>query len=458
VFKCFWRQLATVAIAFSLALSTRLTIGQEKPLDQFPPEMRKRVEEARKGPHPHPYTSYASFQMIDPIKAEEIDWWSRMLHLHPAQQKELDRLFEQYRAADKTLRDTELQAVYAESAAISALRRTNESESDLRSIGLVDMRDALVKKMLVNEVALLSGLELVIAEQQKPALARVRFLRERIRFGAVATGGPGSRFDLSVMLLRRGLWREFEATDEVVFDQQLQNYERELTELRKEHERTFFNVHRTSMASWAAVGPRPDPADEEATKQTVAREQHAYEEMISLGKNLTDFERRMGKLNSQTARSFAALFPPSIGEAFIAEFLAGAYPAVYPNPFDFGPVLDAASQLSSLDADQPGAIASIAQKYRQAIVKNETEMVERLLARWEVMQATRIFDAEQHCEYKASMSALQSDRRKTSDQTLDRLKGVLTHSQTEELAAAIERFQKRANAHKSTEMGWDFRP
>jgi hypothetical protein len=406
-----------------------------------------------------PRVAHANILLTKPIALVEIDWWDRMLVLHPAQRRILDRFFDQYRAADTEIRERMMPWIMDESAAIPAAGDcTADPPVARRFIALMQEREELERQTQAAELQLFVRVESILAEPQLANLNRVKRLRERVRSQASTYEYPGSRVDLSVILLSMGLWRDFEPSDTSGFESALQQYETKATQLFSQHFQATIKavIHNSEMVD--LLGESPPNADVAAQQAHAAREARWYQELLETTRPCRELGKQLHDLNALYARNLAGYLPSEIADSFTTRFRNAAYPPVYPNPFCAREIVEKASKISSASPDQLATIREVVQVYEQNVDSVSDRMVDRFVSYRKRWLTHRTFDAVEQEEYRADMTQFQLQRQRLAQDAIERLRTTLTSEQWAELEQVAQKYQKKATAHVSQQHGLDFTP
>jgi hypothetical protein len=412
-------------------------------------------------------TAYRTLNTPPVLGTQELETYTDLLVLSEAQHAAVMALHEKYIEEDWAYRVEVIAPIWERAARIYRRNYHSEVEKAETAASMYEEHARAVARLLTIEEQFFAEIEAILSDQQLLAMQRVRLRRERARTRMSFAPFPGAMFDI-VFALAALERQEFdvEPKDPERFDDLLLEYEYELTPLFKlrvaSHEalRTRADMlfaERQDIARPAlrdAIVRAEEKADVPVTQMTF-EEVLAYwdpaaraevEELRRKERRLTRrntrIVRRIHDLNARFVDLLAAELRPETGDELIRAFREQAYPRVFPDPFDLGPVLAAAEEIEPLSSDQRSDVIALAIMYDAEHGLISDQMIERLLE-WK----TDIGEQAGHNQdmvdaYTSDMQGLQEQRREHSLRTLETLQDIVGMESMALLEDAIAEFER----------------
>jgi hypothetical protein len=341
-------------------------------------------------------------QMFDPaVSTQDLEKYTAMLSLDETQRDAAKVLLEAY------------QQEFAAAAKAARTKFDNAREEARESGDFSVMRDiqtemeAFRKTSATMESGFLSDLKATLTEQQAskwPKLERMRRRERTIGRGLMS----GERVDVIRLVDELKLSPEELAAVEPILEQYEQDLDREL----------------------AARNEVYDEAQGRARELMQGGDQAEIEKLFSKGR---DAATRVREVNRRYARQVEAQLPEDKKAAFAEEVKRASFPQIYRASYAQR-VVDAAGAIEGLSEEQKASIASLKESFTRdlgAINKDleaATEEREATITPDQIMQRFRGGD-------EGKVGELNRKRREMMNDTIEKVRAVLTEEQREKLPA-----------------------
>ncbi len=313
-----------------------------------------------------------SGMLPDPISSRDLEGYARRLGLDEFQRLAIDPLHEQYREAFRRLREDDIAKLLKQTTEMTGGGFSMPQRQKVERL-LKDMKRTF-KKIEQLDSRLFSQMDVVLTDEQRTLMPRVRLARARQRYhnGAMGGGGFGSqatRVDLSEIYARLELSpQELEATDPLIA-----SYERRLTPaIEKLYEATMTMTLDMLDAFEAAGMTDLDMTDPESAQQMMETMRVVWQD---LGKNMQKKSAAIADLNRKTLKSVQARLAPNNARKLRYDYYSRAYPTAPKDPMSAQIRLKAALRLKQLTEDQRLAITDAAQTHQRSHDRITEEMI-----------------------------------------------------------------------------------
>ena len=205
-------------------------------------------------------------------------------------------------------------------------RRTFAAVASIAQV--YDVEESLRRAIERADEALFVELESVLADVQKPGMARVRDYRQRQAcVGWLRWLVRPARIDLSAML------DDVSAVPEVraAVDGLLADYERRLTPTRVALNKAMLanRIRLLELSAWLVRDENDRPLDPTLLRQR--SQEHALRVSALLDDSVR-LQRQIADLNQKTLGTLLTAMPPSVATSLRNEYQRRAFPTVYPDP------------------------------------------------------------------------------------------------------------------------------
>lgn len=392
--------------------------------------------------------AFIALDVPDPISPRDVDRYASTLRLDEHQTEIIHVFYERYAEKDNALRWKELAPLFEASAHLAAKRDMHSNPSSAAEFAaIMKERETVVKHLTASDDSLFSEIELLLSDEQLPRLEAVRRQRARARFRAVACDYVGGRIEVTQLL------HDLNLSDETLADNPgalslLDDYERSLTRLLENHckLKVKWMVEETSLSA-AAV-----------SSKSLDMHHQDRERSLEVNGTIARAARRILDLNVKTIEAIASMLAPEVHRRLLDEFRRHAYPAVYPDPYVFEPIIEQSLEISGLSDEHRAAIAQIGEAHLAVEAEISKKMVDRYLARMDYFLVDKGVRMDMHEEYKKDMTDLQLQRRLNAEGAVREVKALLTEVQAQGIQKAEQSFLKALASHQPRESGLDFRP
>ena len=320
----------------------------------------------------HSHAQGTSGMLPDPISSRDLEGYARRLQLDEFQRLAIDPLHEQYRAAFRQLREDDIAKLLKQTVEMRGGGFSMPQRETAERL-LKDMKRAF-KKIEQLDSRLFNQMDVVLTDDQRAAMPRVRLARARQRYrnGAMGGGGIGSqaaRIDLSEM------YAQLELSDQELLDSDplIASYERRLTPAVEKLYEATITMSLDMLDAFEAAGMTDlDMTDPESAQQMMETMQAIW---ADLGKNMTEKSTAIADLNRKTLKSVRARLTPKNARDLRHNYYRRAYPMAPADPNSAQKRIAAALRLKQLTEDQRLAITDAAQTHQRSHDRITDEMI-----------------------------------------------------------------------------------
>ncbi len=313
-----------------------------------------------------------SGMLPDPISSRDLEGYARRLQLDEVQRLAIDPLHEQYRAAFRQLREDDIAKLLKQTTEMTGVGFSMPQREKVERL-LKDMKRAF-KKIEQLDRRLFSQMDVVLTDEQRTVMPRVRLARARQRYrnGAMGGGGFGSqaaRIDLSE------IYAQLELSDQELLDSDplIASYERRLTPAVEKLYEATLTMSLDMLDAFEAAGMTDlDMTDPESAQQMMETMRAIW---ADLGKNMTEKSAAIADLNRKTLKSVHARLTPKNARDLRHNYYRQAYPMAPADPNSAQKRLAAALRLKQLTEDQRLAITDAAQTHQRSHDRITDEMI-----------------------------------------------------------------------------------
>ncbi len=313
-----------------------------------------------------------SGMLPDPISSRDMEGYARRLQLDEFQRLAIDPLHEQYRAAFRQLREDDIAKLLKQTDEMrgSGLRMPQRQKVERL---LKDMKRAF-KKIEQLDSRLFNQMDVVLTDDQRAAMPRVRLARARQRYrnGAMGGGGLGSqaaRIDLSE------IYAQLELSDQELLDSDplIASYERRLTPAVEKLYEATLTMSLDMLDAFEAAGMTDlDMTDPESAQEMMETMRAIW---ADLGKNMTERSTAIADLNRKTLKSVKARLTPKNARKLRYDYYSRAYPMAPKDQMSAQIRFKAALRLKQLTEDQRLAITDAGQTHQRSHDRITDEMI-----------------------------------------------------------------------------------
>ena len=304
-----------------------------------------------------------SGMLPDPISSRDLEGYARRLQLDEFQRLAIDPLHEQYRAAFRQLREDDIAKLLKQTAEMTGggfrMPQREKAERLLKA-----MKRAF-KKIEQLDNRLFSQMDVVLTDEQRTAMPRVRLARARQRYhnGAMGGGGFGSQaagVDLSEIYAR------LELSDQELLDSDplIASYERRLTPAVEKLYEATMTMSLDMLDAFEAAGMTDlDMSDPESAQQMMETMRAIW---ADLGKSMTERSTAIADLNRKTLKSVKARLTPKNARKLRYDYYSRAYPMAPKDRMSAQIRFEAALRLKQLTEDQRLAITDAGETHQRS--------------------------------------------------------------------------------------------
>jgi hypothetical protein len=311
----------------------------------------------------------------DPISSRDLKMYARRLGLSEGQQQAAAAFQEEYARAFRALREGEIEQYLQRVRKVQRAGGLPPRKDLEQFVSDIDRMTQLIRNL---DHSFFDQVQMVLTDEQMSKLARVRQLRERVRYRSqmmdfVGMLDPGSRVDLSVVLDGVNL----APADHAAADAMLEGYERTLT---TDSRRIFQATTRMFLDIFTKL-EEAGFSEESMTKPETAQQMFQTMQAIwqEVSAKLMETARGISELNKRTAKAVADALPPAAGRAFRMAYYREAYPEAA--ALQHGPAaadFERALKLPDLDAELRQAIESQKAEFDRRLDQAMGDMMERI--------------------------------------------------------------------------------
>jgi len=314
-------------------------------------------------------------------------------------------------------------------------RRTFAAVASIAQV--YDVEESLRRAIERADEALFVELESVLADVQKPGMARVRDYRQRQAcVGWLRWLVRPARIDLSAML------DDVSAVPEVraAVDGLLADYERRLTPTRVALNKAMLanRIRLLELSAWLVRDENDRPLDPTLLRQR--SQEHALRVSALLDDSVR-LQRQIADLNQKTLGTLLTAMPPSVATSLRNEYQRRAFPTVYPDPHGLHDVCERLVGAAGIDDAQRAAISALCATYQSEYDGVNLEM-ERRYSDW-CLEFASTFGSLNYEQYRLRMRELRDQRWRLNLKTLRQIESLIpdagSHSELQSLAEALER-------------------
>ncbi|MCH8314725.1 MAG: hypothetical protein IIA64_02020 [Planctomycetes bacterium] len=313
-----------------------------------------------------------SGMLPDPISSRDMEGYARRLQLDEFQRLAIDPLHEQYRAAFRQLREDDIAKLLKQTAEMTGGGFRMPQREKVERL-LKDMKRAF-KKIEQLDNRLFNQMDVVLTDDQRAAMPRVRLARARQRYrnGAMGGGGFGSqaaRIDLSE------IYAQLELSDQELLDSDplIASYERRLTPAVEKLYEATMTMSLDMLDAFEAAGMTDlDMTDPESAQQMMETMQAIW---ADIGKDMQKKSKAIADLNRKTLRSVRVRLSPEHARDLRHNYYRRAFPMAPADPNSAQKRIAAALRLTQLTEDQRLAITDAAQTHQRSHDRITDEMI-----------------------------------------------------------------------------------
>lgn len=448
---------APVSVAPTAGRATQDSEGhraQDEPAEPaVDPEQSPTREELEEGYRyrPEDGRTYYVLYLPDPIRKRERERYSEMLILADAQKELFGKLHETYLREDWRFRKEKVEPLYERSSEISTKGDLYENlDTAAEYVELRRDERQVLNPLVAIEARMFTQLQPYLTDDQLVRLERVRRQRVRIRCRAAGGDFPAGKLDLGWVigdLADAGL--DCTPHEPETFDAILWAYDLAMTPLCEQRYDKAMRIltDGVPLRVESMVLSASADGDERVLERARALEEeyHEYNRACAL------VARRVHDLNRRYLDLLARQLPDEAAEALVTGFRERAYPAIFPDPYDFAHVLEKAAQIETLSPEERKGVRAVGIVYEQQHEAICNRMIDGYLA-WHVeIDTLSGYELEPYEAYKTRMQELQRKRKEAAEVAFSLLEGLLTAEELGTLGEPIERWRASALAFEQRE-------
>lgn len=444
-----------IALAISIGapiLAPPQNVAPVSEQEQQAAQQQDRDEEAsrRRGYRIERGRSYAGILIPRPMSDEQFTHYADILRLSDAQRRQFRHLYDEHLSAMWEYRERQIQPLIERSADLSDLRKI-EGTSSLRvaeiSKKLFEDRTNAIQPIFDSESRLFADMTPYLTDDQLPFIDRVRAQRTRdLSIAFIVLKSPGTNIDLSKQLWRMGYSGiDCTPTNQVQFTIDIEDYESIATRL-------YSRMASNQREMWAEVSILLATLSELSVQEgeNQAKQNALLAELAHAEQKTCEINRPIHDLNSKYIGILSANLPSETADALATWFAEQSYPVVYPNPFDLRGVVDAVLGLDAIDDEQHALIETIAAAYREKTDVLSMKMVQKYLEWRRLIEPRSLrFSSDEYDRYQQSMSDLQRERKKASEEVLTIIHSILGDNSLATLRSPLQEYEKRVAAFET---------
>ena len=313
-----------------------------------------------------------SGMLPDPISSRDMEGYARRFQLDDFQRLAIDPLHEQYRAAFRQLREDDIAKLLKQIAEMTGGGFRMPQREKVERL-LKAMKRAF-KKIEQLDSRLFNQMDVVLTDEQRAAMPRVRLARARQRYrnGAMGGGGFGSqaaRIDLSE------IYAQLELSDQELLDSDplIASYERRLTPAVEKLYDATLTMSLDMMDAFEAAGMTDlDMTDPEAAQQMMETMQAIWQD---IGQDMQKKSAAIADLNRKTLKSVRSRLSPKNARKLRYDYYRRAYPMAPKDPMSAQIRFKVALRLKQLTEDQRLAITDAAQTHQRSHDRITDELI-----------------------------------------------------------------------------------
>jgi hypothetical protein len=387
-----------------------------------------------------------SLHLPPPIGEGEWRLYADMLMGSDAQTDLFEKLHLRYLEEDWTFREEHAEPLYRRSEDIRAAGDTYEELATARRfVELLDVQVRVSAQLIPIEERMFAELALHLTEDQLLRLEWVRKQRRRIRSLPVGPTFPAGKIDLALAIRdveKAGI--DCRPHDAEAFDALLWAYDLAVTPLCEQRFRRGMSILKdgvplraqATIVAMDASGDEPVLQRAEAINEQYMQYNRAY---VLAAKRIHDLNRRYLDL-------FADQLPDEAADALGTWFRERAYPAIFPDPYDFEDVLQKAAEIETLSPEERKGVRAVGIFYEQQHRAICDRMIDEYLA-WHVeIKTLSGYEFEPYEAYKTKMRELQGKRKEAAEVAQSLMEGLLTAEEMGRLGESLERWRASALA------------
>jgi hypothetical protein len=420
-----------------------------------------------------PGKAYPNLQIPPPVTTVQLRRYASFLNLSEAQFSAFQSLYEQYLVDDWSNRENTLQPFMDRASEYSTVRGSHLINQDLADeyTEIVKDRSEILKVIAAREERLFADLIPLLTEAQAARMDEVRSARrcDRLYIPPRWPGSPGLKVDFTIAfqaMQESGV--EILPLDPNQFDHDIAQYLALLADRLEQATNASFQctiesnpimIEAQEFANATIAQRRAGETVDEA--EFVAQYSVIRDRLKPIVARRVQASRRVYDLNVQYLERFTAQLPIETAEELTDWFRMLAYPVVYPNPFNAGPVFEAALALVDITSEQTAILDAVEMNYLDRRDALSQAMVDKYI-KWYYETEMRLGhpDSPYHA-YQENMSRLQEQRRKSAEEALHVLESTLTPEQFTLLRPALEKYHQLGAAFEKLkknmpypERGW----
>jgi hypothetical protein len=347
------------------------------------------------------------------VGLRELDRYRRLLDLSDAQMGFAQTLYEQYLRDVNELKEREEPAL--SDAAVAAAGGGDQPEGLRACEEFASLHARIAGDLRAADHRFLDGLQAILAEDQRPELAKVNVSRERSAVNLLDALIPGANIDV------RDLFERTVTDPEILkrLDGTLCGYDEKTaasaTALYTSHLRRAPVMKRPAVyQARAARGEPVNPAEVQA----------ARDERAGVLARDGGVESDLARANEQAANDLAAALPERERRAFLSEYQRLAYPGIYPDDVDQQTLIDRLRP-DDLSGTQWEAVQLVVARHATDSARASHELEATFLEWRTELAATRTARAGTYASYRTTMRALREHRWTVHERFLKDLQAIL---------------------------------
>jgi hypothetical protein len=314
---------------------------------------------------------------------------------------------------------------------------------------LWDRRARLANRLAALDGALMERARQVLAAPQQLGLERAIMRRLRSNACLLRSICPAVSLDVTTLIAELVENRLAQVDDHLVFEEECQLYEQEITQLMQIRAEASLRLRRDEKGFFHTFASTP--LESSAFADATRLQNRLY-------RQLHRAERRIHDVSVQYVDRLAPLLYDA-GETTLRRlFQARAYPNIYPSPFEPEPLVLGA--IEKLDSDDPfrATLLNAVESWRRTESRIGAAMVDAHLLWMEQLAADRTVEQPNYYVYQDRLIELQAERRRAASELIDAVRELPLAASDPDLKSALTAYDRAVAAHQARRNGTIYFP